>query len=147
MAGRVRNLQGAPQRSGHPMRTSPHRSTLFARRLAAAARSTFRGRALLVALLATAALLPAAAAPLPAAATGRPTGPLVPASGFYVGAYTKHADGYGQDREQQATTDLESRLAVPTLGRLSKWQPTGGRLLPAPRISGASVARALPHPW
>jgi len=34
----------------------------------------------------------------------------VPASGFYVGAYTKHADGYGQDREQQATTDLESRL-------------------------------------
>ena len=47
------------------------------------------------------------------------------------------------DRRVRSRTDLESRLAVPILGRLSKWQPTGGRLLPAP----ARVARALPHPW
>jgi uncharacterized protein involved in exopolysaccharide biosynthesis len=47
------------------------------------------------------------------------------------------------DRRVRSRNDLESRLAVPSLGRLSRWQPTGGRLLPAP--SGA--ARALPHPW
>ncbi len=47
------------------------------------------------------------------------------------------------DRRVRSRADLESRLAVPSLGRLSRWQPTGGRLLPAP--SGA--ARALPHPW
>lgn len=47
------------------------------------------------------------------------------------------------DRRVRSRTDLESRLAVPTLGRLSKWQPAGGRLLPAP----GRAARALPHPW
>jgi chain length determinant protein EpsF len=47
------------------------------------------------------------------------------------------------DRRVRSRFDLESRLAVPSLGRLSRWQPMGGRLLPAP--SGA--ARALPHPW
>jgi chain length determinant protein EpsF len=47
------------------------------------------------------------------------------------------------DRRVRSRADLEARLAVPSLGRLSRWQPTGGRLLPAP--SGA--ARALPHPW
>jgi chain length determinant protein EpsF len=47
------------------------------------------------------------------------------------------------DRRVRSRGDLESRLAVPTLGRLSKWQPTGGRLLPAPM----RAARALPHPW
>jgi uncharacterized protein involved in exopolysaccharide biosynthesis len=47
------------------------------------------------------------------------------------------------DRRVRSRSDLESRLAVPTLGRLSKWQPTGGRLLPAP----LRAARALPHPW
>jgi len=110
MAGRVRNLQSEPPVSDHPMRTSPHGSAPPARRLAAGARTAaHRWRAVLVALLATAALLPGAAT-RPAAAAGRPTGPLVPASGFYVGAYTKHADGYGQDREQQATSDLETRL-------------------------------------
>ena len=36
------------------------------------------------------------------------------------------------DRRVRSRHDLESRLAVPSLGRLSKWQPTGGRLLPAP---------------
>ena len=55
------------------------------------------------------AVLPTASVPR-AAAAGRGTGPLVPASGFYVGAYTKNVDGYGQDREQQAITDVESRL-------------------------------------
>jgi succinoglycan biosynthesis transport protein ExoP len=47
------------------------------------------------------------------------------------------------DRRVRSRVDLESRLAVPSLGRLSKWQPTGGRLLPAP----LRAARALPHPW
>jgi succinoglycan biosynthesis transport protein ExoP len=46
------------------------------------------------------------------------------------------------DRRVRSRHDLESRLAVPSLGRLSKWQPTGGRLLPAP----TRVARALPQP-
>lgn len=47
------------------------------------------------------------------------------------------------DRRVRSRFDLESRLAVPSLGRLSRWQPTGGRLLPAP----TGAARALPHPW
>ena len=47
------------------------------------------------------------------------------------------------DRRVRSRQDLESRLAVPSLGRLSKWQPTGGRLLPAPM----RAARALPQPW
>jgi polysaccharide biosynthesis transport protein len=51
------------------------------------------------------------------------------------------------DRRVRSRSDLESRLAVPTLGRLSRWQPTGGRLLPSPHLSGARAARALPHPW
>lgn len=47
------------------------------------------------------------------------------------------------DRRVRSRADLESRLAVPSLGRLSRWQPTGGRLLPAP----IRANRALPHPW
>ena len=47
------------------------------------------------------------------------------------------------DRRVRSRADLEARLAVPSLGRLSKWQPTGGRLLPAP----LRAARALPNPW
>jgi chain length determinant protein EpsF len=47
------------------------------------------------------------------------------------------------DRRVRSRYDLESRLAVPSLGRISKWQPTGGRLLPAP----SRATRALPHPW
>src|SRR3954469_3314809 len=47
------------------------------------------------------------------------------------------------DRRVRSRADLEARLAVPSLGRLSKWQPTGGRLLAAPR----PAARALPHPF
>ena len=50
------------------------------------------------------------------------------------------------DRRVRSRGDLESRLAVPSLGRLSKWQPAS-RLLPAPQLSGARAARALPHPW
>ena len=45
------------------------------------------------------------------------------------------------DRRVRSRFDLESHLAVPSLGRLSKWQPTGGRLLPAPM----RAARALPQ--
>jgi len=51
------------------------------------------------------------------------------------------------DRRVRSRSDLESRLALPTLGRLSRWQPAGGRLLPAPSLPGARAARALPHPW
>jgi len=47
------------------------------------------------------------------------------------------------DRRVRTRADLETRLAVPSLGRLSRWQPSGGRLLPAPM----RAARALPHPW
>jgi protein tyrosine kinase modulator len=47
------------------------------------------------------------------------------------------------DRRVRSRSDLESRLALPTLGRLSRWQPAGGRLLAAP----IPAARALPHPW
>jgi uncharacterized protein involved in exopolysaccharide biosynthesis len=47
------------------------------------------------------------------------------------------------DRRVRSRADLESRLAVPSFGRLSRWQPTGGRLLPVP----LRTARALPHPW
>lgn len=51
------------------------------------------------------------------------------------------------DRRVRSRTDLESRLAVPSLGRLSRWQPAG-RLLPATIPSNnARAARALPHPW
>jgi len=47
------------------------------------------------------------------------------------------------DRRVRSRSDLESRLAVPSLGRLSRWQPSGSRLLPAP----VRAARALPNPW
>jgi chain length determinant protein EpsF len=47
------------------------------------------------------------------------------------------------DRRVRSRADLEARLAVPSLGLLSKWHPTGGRLLAAPR----PAARALPHPF
>jgi chain length determinant protein EpsF len=45
------------------------------------------------------------------------------------------------DRRVRSRADLESRLAVPSLGLLSKWQPAGGRLLPAP----SKATRALPY--
>ena len=54
------------------------------------------------------------------------------------------------DRRVRSRGDLESRLAVPSLGRLSKWQPAGLRLLGAPQVaaaSGARGSRALPQPW
>ena len=47
------------------------------------------------------------------------------------------------DRRVRSRSDLEARLAVPSLGRVSRWQPMGGRLLPAPM----NAARALPNPW
>ena len=50
------------------------------------------------------------------------------------------------DRRVRSRTDLESRLAVPSLGLLSRWTPAGGRLLPSPN-SPVRNARALPRPW
>jgi len=74
-----------------------------------AARLVRPWRAVVVALLALATVVPPAPAP-PAAAAGRINGPLVPSGGFYVGAYTKHIDGYGQARAREAMNDLEARL-------------------------------------
>ena len=52
------------------------------------------------------------------------------------------------DRRVRSRGDLEQKLAVPTLGHLSKWLPSGGRLLPSPSYSGnGGAARALPQPW
>jgi capsular polysaccharide biosynthesis protein len=48
------------------------------------------------------------------------------------------------DRRVRSRTDLEARLAVPSLGILSKWTPAGGRLLPSPH---SPVRNALPRPW
>ncbi|HET7198945.1 MAG TPA: chain length determinant protein EpsF [Burkholderiales bacterium] len=55
------------------------------------------------------------------------------------------------DRRVRSRSDLEQTLAVPSLGILSRWAPSGGRLLPSPAFAGAMAgnggARALPHPW
>ena len=53
------------------------------------------------------------------------------------------------DRRVRSRTDLESRLAVPSLGLLSRWTPAGARLVPGPgsQSHSARLARALPHPW
>ncbi|HEV7866008.1 MAG TPA: glycosyl hydrolase [Acidimicrobiia bacterium] len=91
------------------MRTSPRLPNALVARLTAPARTGRPWRAVVLAVMAVAALVPTATV-RPASAAGRPGGPLVPASGFYVGAYTKHADGYGQDRQKQAISDLETRL-------------------------------------
>jgi chain length determinant protein EpsF len=50
------------------------------------------------------------------------------------------------DRRVRSRTDLESRLAVPSLGILSRWTPAGARLLPSPH-SPVRNAGALPRPW
>ena len=85
----------------------------------------------------------------PAVEAVRPAHPkvgLIGALSVIVGALLAAAVVYVlemMDRRVRSRNDLESKLAVPSLGRLSKWQPTGGRLLPAP----IPAARALPHPW
>jgi hypothetical protein len=67
-------------------------------------------RALAVAALVAAAALPVAGREEAKAAGGRPAGPLVPAAGFYVGAYTKSTEGYGEDKQRAAIEELESHL-------------------------------------
>src|SRR5262245_7190156 len=85
----------------------------------------------------------------PAIESGKPSFPKIPlitALAVVVGLMLATMMVYALellDRRVRSRLDLEARLAVPSLGRISRWQPTGGRLLPAP--SGA--ARALPHPW
>jgi chain length determinant protein EpsF len=49
-----------------------------------------------------------------------------------------------KDRRVRSRSDLESRLAVPSLGMLSRWTPAGARLLPSPH---SPVRNALPRPW
>jgi chain length determinant protein EpsF len=52
------------------------------------------------------------------------------------------------DRRVRSRTDLEQKLAVPSLGGVSRWLPSGGRLLPSPSYAhSGGAARALPHPW
>jgi chain length determinant protein EpsF len=87
-------------------------------------------------------LTPAVEPPLPA----QPKIPLIAALSVVLGLLIAAAMVYlleTLDRRVRSRSDLEARLAVPSLGRLSKWQPTGGRLLAAPR----PAARALPHPF
>jgi len=91
---------------------------------------------------AVALLTPAVEPPLPA----QPKIPLIAALSVVLGLLIAATMVYlleTLDRRVRSRTDLEARLAVPSLGRLSKWQPTGGRLLAAPR----PAARALPHPF
>ncbi|MFL6566351.1 MAG: GNVR domain-containing protein [Burkholderiales bacterium] len=87
-------------------------------------------------------LMPAVEPPLPA----QPKIPLIAALSVVLGLLIAGTMVYlleTLDRRVRSRVDLEARLAVPSLGRLSKWQPTGGRLLAAPR----PAARALPHPF
>ena len=87
-------------------------------------------------------LTPAVEPPLPA----QPKIPLVAALSVVLGLLIAAGMVYlleTLDRRVRSRSDLEARLAVPSLGRLSKWQPMGGRLLAAPR----PAARALPHPF
>ena len=87
-------------------------------------------------------LMPAVEPPLPA----QPKIPLIAALSVVLGLLIAGTMVYlleTLDRRVRSRIDLEARLAVPSLGRLSKWQPTGGRLLAAPR----PAARALPHPF
>jgi chain length determinant protein EpsF len=89
------------------------------------------------------ALLSPAVAPL---APAQPKVGLIAGLSVLIGALLAAGMVYvleTLDRRVRSRSDLESRLAVPTLGRLSKWQAMGGRLLPAP----LRAARALPHPW
>ena len=75
----------------------------------------------------------------------QPRLPLIAAMALFLGGLLAAGTVYlleMVDGRVRSRADLE-RLAVPTLGRLSRWQPAGGRLLPAP----APAARALPHPW
>ena len=46
------------------------------------------------------------------------------------------------DRRVRSRADLESRLAVPTLGRLSKWHPSGARLPTGSRPAGSTDSGA-----
>src|SRR5919108_6486756 len=94
MTGRVGNLEAERQRSDPPMRTS-----------------RIRLKVIVVTVLVSLSTLAGVGSDAPPAlAAGRVNGPLVPAGGFYVGAYTKHIDGYGQQRAREAMNDLESRL-------------------------------------
>jgi len=94
MSGRVGNLDVERHRSHPPMRTSRIRPRVF----------------VIAVLVLLATLAGASSDAPPALAAGRVDGPLVPANGFYVGAYTKNIDGYGQQRAREAMDDLESRL-------------------------------------
>jgi len=67
-------------------------------------------RAVVLAALLAVTALPVTRQDEARAAGGRPAGPLVPAAGFYVGAYTKSTEGYGEDKQRAAIEELESHL-------------------------------------
>ena len=74
---------------------------------------------------------------------------LVSALSIVIGLLLAAAMVYAlemMDRRVRSRTDLESRLAVPSLGLLSRWTPAGGRLLPSPN-SNVRTTHALPRPW
>jgi len=78
----------------------------------------------------------------------QPKIPLVAALALVVGGLLAAGVVYlleMLDRRVRSKGELESRLAVPSLGGISRWHAVGGRLLPAP--VGGSSTRALPHPW
>src|SRR2546421_11313687 len=104
----VGNLEMEPHPSAPPMHTPPagSRFSALAARLRAPSRLARPWRALVVAALALATLVPPAPAP-PAVAAGRPHGPLVPDSGLYVGGHTQNIDGHGQQRAPQALNHPE----------------------------------------
>jgi hypothetical protein len=106
----VGNLRLGPPASTPPMPTPSPAGSPPAPDLARPARRARMWRALLALAAVVAGALPLSTSVPASASGGRPSGPLVPSSGFYVGAYTKHPDGYGIDKQKQAIKDLEARL-------------------------------------
>ncbi|HLF41590.1 MAG TPA: glycosyl hydrolase, partial [Acidimicrobiia bacterium] len=99
---------------GHPAAGSPaDEATTPVRPRLRPTRRLRRGRAwraLVLAAVVASGALPVAPPPEASAAAARPDGPLVPQSGFYVGAYTKHPSGYSADKQRSAILQLESDL-------------------------------------
>lgn len=81
----------------------------------------------------------------------QPKIPLVAALALVVGGLLAAGVVYlleMLDRRVRSRGELEARLAVPSLGGISRWHAVGGRLLPALSSSSSGGAtKALPHPW
>jgi chain length determinant protein EpsF len=81
----------------------------------------------------------------------QPKIPLVAALALLVGGLLAAGVVYlleMLDRRVRSKGELEARLAVPSLGGISRWHAVGGRLLPALSSSNSGGStKALPHPW